>query len=862
MKNRRIACPKCKAEGRDSRDDHLRPWEDGRGGWCFHGHGVVKFDEGDAPITTRTSEQPLDVAIIATYPIRAIESRGISKATCERYEVRTEVNPMDGTQESVLYPFYSADQVVGYKRRRLPKSFSVIGKTKGLFGQKQCKQNARFLIVVEGEQDVLAGWEMLSQRGKDWNIVSLPNGANEEGTLDAATLREIEWIVKHDKVLLMLDNDEPGRRTAKTLAETLASQTTVGVATFPKTLKDTSDCWENDLVDDWFRTMNNAVIYRPEAIVEGKDIILEDLRQPKEPGIPLPYPKLQKQTWGVRKGEITLLTAGCVDADTEFLSQNGWKRIADYSVGDEVANYLENGRILFHEPIKYIKDECQSLTRFHTRYGVDQALSDEHTVVYQSGGKKIINKISFSDLKKRHDDSRDGWQGKFITTFDYDGVGIDLDEGSLRLQVAVMADGRIVEGGKDNYTQMRFRKKRKYDRLINLCLQFGLPFRDMTKEGGDYEVIVWPTTKEKEYTERYYKCSKEQIITILDEMKYWDGDENGNFFSRSKASIDFIQFAYASIGVRSTINIDCRMGKYTDGFSASVSPCRNANVGITNRHAKVKMEPYETVDGYKYCFTTHSGMWVARRNGKIFITGNSGIGKTTFAREVGYHLLDKGFTVAFIALETQMEDVARSLIAMDNNVPAHQLIFNPNCIDDEAYESSYNKLIKSNKTHFFRHWGSLDCDTLKSKMMYFAKALKVDFIILDHVSMIIAGNDSSDERKDIDMLFETMTKIVVETGVGIIPIIHLKRVQGKRFNRGDEVELTDLRGSAGAEQMSFNVWALERDQQGDEKDIVRLRNLKNRVLGFTGPADTLRYDHVTGRLQLFEIEEFQREQDG
>jgi len=157
-----------------------------------------------------------------------------------------------------------------------------------------------------------------------------------------------------------------------------------------------------------------------------------------------------------------------------------------------------------------------------------------------------------------------------------------------------------------------------------------------------------------------------------------------------------------------------------------------------------------------------------------------------------------------------------------------------------------------------RHWGSLQVDVLKQKMLYFAKALAVDFIILDHCSMVVAGSDV-DERKDLDRLFESMTQIVVETNVGIIPIIHLRRVQGKRFNKGDEVELTDLRGSAGAEQMSFNVWALERNQQTEDgnKDLVKLRVLKNRAIGFTGLADVLRYDHQTGRLVLHTIEEFE-----
>jgi len=192
---------------------------------------------------------------------------------------------------------------------------------------------------------------------------------------------------------------------------------------------------------------------------------------------------------------------------------------------------------------------------------------------------------------------------------------------------------------------------------------------------------------------------------------------------------------------------------------------------------------------------------------------------------------------------------------MDNNVPAYKLMFNPTIISPEQYKASYDWMMGSNQTHFFKHWGSIDAQDLQRKMLYFAKALGVDFIILDHCSMVVAGNESSDERKDLDRLFEGMTRVCVETGVGIIPIIHLKRVPGKSYNKGDEVELTDLRGSAGAEQMSFNVWALERDQQSEnKKDIVRLRVLKNRLLGFTGVADTLIYNHETGRLELFEAD--------
>lgn len=847
---KRVACPECRKEGRDSTGNHLKLY-DGKDdvGYCFHCSKTVRLGAGVENRGVSKQYGSQSVQLISSLPTLGMSLRGISNLTMQRYEVRSEMDEVDGSVKAVYYPYHDHDgSTVGYKKRLLPKEFSVVGKVKGLFGQKQCKNNARLLILVEGEQDVLAGWEILSSRGKDYNIASLPNGANENGVLDSGTLKELEWITSHEKVLLMLDTDAPGKATAKALAEALCSQTKVAIATLAK--KDTSKHWEEGDVEGWFNSIRNAKVYHPEEIIEGKDLDIAALKKAKRPGVELPYPALQKMTWGLRKGEITLITAACVDADTEFFNGRGWKRVADYQEGDLVLCYNE-GVAALQEPLSYIKEKAESLTRFHTRYGVDQVLSDEHTVVYVNKNNSVL-KLPFYVVKDAHEKSNDGWQGRFITSFWFAGEGIDMTEGELRLQVSVMADGRVVKNGKDNYTQMRLHKRRKYERLLWICNTFGLKYRDMTKKEGEYEVIVWPKTSEKWFTPRYYDCDTSQINTIIDEIRYWDGTESGAVSTTKAETADFIQFAYACLDVRATISIDSRSDKHIDGYCATVYPTKNNLVGITNRHNKVKMEEYKTTDGFKYCFTTNTGMWVARRNGNIFVTGNSGIGKSTFVKELAYHLVLGGMTVANIALETQMEDVARSYVAIDNDVPAHKLIFNPTCITSDAYDASVDKLFRSNKMHFFKHWGSIDPDSLKVKMLYFAKALGVDFIVLDHVSMVIAGTESDNERKDIDKLFEAMTQICVETGVGILPIIHLKRVQGKKLNHGDEVELTDLRGSAGAEQMSFNVWALERNQQGDDKDLVKLRVLKNRSLGFTGVADKLRYDHQTGRLTLFE----------
>lgn len=242
------------------------------------------------------------------------------------------------------------------------------------------------------------------------------------------------------------------------------------------------------------------------------------------------------------------------------------------------------------------------------------------------------------------------------------------------------------------------------------------------------------------------------------------------------------------------------------------------------------------------------------RKGEItLITGGSGLGKTQVVRELGFHLADKhNQRIANIMLETPMLDVARSYIAMDNNVPPYKLIFNPKIITEEQYQKSFDRFLGNDKLLFLEHWGSLDSEVLLRKMKYFAIAMKADWIILDHISLAVAGIDT-DERKSLDMAFEALTRLCVETGVGVIVVMHLKRVPGKSWAAGDEVELVDLRGTAGAEQMSWNVLAIERNSQDENKrDISRLRLIKNRTTGHLGLCDSLTYSHETGRLSVLD----------
>ena len=237
------------------------------------------------------------------------------------------------------------------------------------------------------------------------------------------------------------------------------------------------------------------------------------------------------------------------------------------------------------------------------------------------------------------------------------------------------------------------------------------------------------------------------------------------------------------------------------------------------------------------------------------LTSSSGAGKSTISRELAYSLVKGGYRVANIFLEETLEKTAQGFIAIDNNIPLARLRAYPDSISKDQYTDSYNDLIANDRNFFFKHFGSLDSEVLMNKMRYFAKALDVDFIFLDHLSVVISGSDEDkDERKLLDKICTKLASFCTETNVGVIMVVHLRKTNNgqKSASEGGMITLDDLRGSGGIAQLSFNVIAATRDTTAtddDKANIVQLWVLKNREWGHTGDAGKLCYNKLTGRLE-------------
>lgn len=318
---------------------------------------------------------------------------------------------------------------------------------------------------------------------------------------------------------------------------------------------------------------------------------------------------------------------GCVDCDTEFMSPSGWVPISKYA-GEKILQYNEDGTANFVKPIEYLKKKSDFFWHIKTKYGIDQCLSDEHRIVYLDKKSKKLKEAKAKNVVYTHNKSKFGFGGRFLTSFHLSSQNTKfcLSGALLRLQVAVMADGHFPR----NTTRVvvRLKKERKKFRLEKLLEETNTNYdkRNCPSAEGFTVYKFYAPLRCKEFSEEFWSCSYEQLVDICDEVLHWDGNRGNLFFTNSKLSADFIQYAFAATGRRASINVSKRENR---NIEYTIIIAKNSLTGISST-VKQNFVRYKSVDGYKYCFSVPSGMLVLRRQDNIFVTGNSG--KTTLAR--------------------------------------------------------------------------------------------------------------------------------------------------------------------------------------------------------------------------------------
>lgn len=331
--NRKAKCPVCPEHKNKNQEGDLdlsvnvaeRVWNCHR---CEFKGSLETWEETDAPLRERPREEPEFHAlkpgdpkyrrpqdhIVKFLPPRATEwfaDRGISQATLEKAGVgfKQKFSKVQNGQVDVIqFPYFRDGELLNIKFRTFDKKFSLVGGCERLFfGLDQVK--GKVVFVVEGEMDVLS----LNECGI-WNAVSVPDGAPSPGSknlenkfrfLDA----DIDRFEHVDKIIIAVDDDEPGRFLGKELARRFGPERCHNVI-WPEGCKDANDVLVQHGKSAVIKSLDTASPWPVKGLVSVADIegdIWDIYENGLERGRSTGWAEVD-EIYTVRPGELTVVT--------------------------------------------------------------------------------------------------------------------------------------------------------------------------------------------------------------------------------------------------------------------------------------------------------------------------------------------------------------------------------------------------------------------------------------------------------------------------------------------------------------------------------------------------------------------------
>lgn len=251
----KVQCPKCSLEnGGDRSKDNLHIYGediDGKVGgfrcfacgyrmssdkWREENKSVGNFKIGGKDLSVaqkdvnkfnekKLTQDQLENIFSDTSDELTVSYRGLSPKVCRELGIRWKI--IDGKVSEMLFPanhFIDGELVpTGYKIRKNPKDFfskGYVGKLNLLGGQTT--QVADVLVVVAGEIDLvtaIASLEGIKKYNKTANVVTSLIG--EDSTADSLR-HHFEWVDKHSKIIICMDNDDAGNKAFEKVKEVIS----------------------------------------------------------------------------------------------------------------------------------------------------------------------------------------------------------------------------------------------------------------------------------------------------------------------------------------------------------------------------------------------------------------------------------------------------------------------------------------------------------------------------------------------------------------------------------------------------------------------------------------------------------------
>jgi replicative DNA helicase len=228
----------------------------------------------------------------------------------------------------------------------------------------------------------------------------------------------------------------------------------------------------------------------------------------------------------------------------------------------------------------------------------------------------------------------------------------------------------------------------------------------------------------------------------------------------------------------------------------------------------------------------------------VVLAARPGVGKTSMALTIAYHVAQRGQHVGIFSLEMDRELLLQRLVALELGAPTTHV---PRLLRRGNAAAMTALARVANLPIHIDHTPALSVPAIRDRARRLASAQPIELWIVDYLQLVQGTSDRDDEVKRITTVSQGLTTLAREFR---IPVLALSQLSRAVENRSDHVPmLADLRGSGSIEQDASQVWFIYRDElyndETDQPGVAEIHVSKHRN-GETGMA-LLRFDRATTR---------------
>jgi len=338
----------------------------------------------------------------------------------------------------------------------------------------------------------------------------------------------------------------------------------------------------------------------------------------------------------------------CMSEDTEILTPRGWANYNDLQKGDVIKTFnIKTGNIE-DKPIKKLFSRHYSGVMYNLKNRIqDQLISPGHRVVRK--------KFQTADYVLEPIEEVEKMKSPFIVPVSGKNIvkDIKISDEQIKLMAWIIGEGSIEKPGKNrccyrvSIYQSEIKNQENYKEIVSLLKKFKLIYLEYTQKGMGSDVkrlrldanssrIIhsWFGTRDslKFVPQILLNMSQRQSKLFMETYLRADGFENCKIATTDPEILDGLQ----QIAVNSGYGFTVLTRKPTIGKKIIY-------VLRLIEHQETYIQEIKKINysGVIWCPNTDNETVVARRNGKVFITGNTPFTNVTMDLEVPSYMRDE-----------------------------------------------------------------------------------------------------------------------------------------------------------------------------------------------------------------------------